>query len=83
MPYGYVLKDGEITIDPEEAAVVREIYDMYLSGSGRVTIAQNLNKRGIFNRRCQMELQFYTLYTLMKIYRTQYGRKHIRRMRPS
>ena len=51
MPYGYVLMDSEITINPEEAAVVREIYDMYLSGSGRVTIAQNLNQRGIFNRR--------------------------------
>lgn len=50
IPFGYVLKDGKITIEPEEADVVRKIYDMYLSGSGRVTIAQNLNRRGIFNR---------------------------------
>ena len=41
-----MLKDGKITIEPEEADVVRKIYDMYLSGSGRVTIAQNLNRRG-------------------------------------
>jgi site-specific DNA recombinase len=50
MPYGYALKNGEITIDPEEADVVRKIYDMYLSGSGKITIAKSLNRREIFNR---------------------------------
>ena len=51
MPYGYALKNGEITIDPEEAAVVREIYDMYLSGIGIESIVAALRMDGKFNRK--------------------------------
>ena len=66
IPFGYVLKDGKITIEPEEADVVRKIYDMYLSGSGRVTIAQNLNRRGIFNRQHKPWIMYNKLRKLKR-----------------
>ena len=48
--YGYRKKKGDVhqlEIDPEAAAVVREIFDMKLAGMGTTEIAQNLNDRGI------------------------------------
>lgn len=44
---GYRLDNGEITVVPEEAAVVRRIFDMYLAGSGLTKIANTLNAEGI------------------------------------
>lgn len=44
---GYRLVDGEITVVPEEAKIVKEIYDCYLSGNGVQAIANTLNERGI------------------------------------
>lgn len=49
-PYGYK-KDpeekGHLIIDEEAAEVVREIYRLYISGTGRSKIARILNERGI------------------------------------
>ena len=45
--YGYKWVDGHLEIIPEEAAVVRRIFDMYLSGMGRQAIARQLNAEGI------------------------------------
>lgn len=48
-PYGY-RKDrdsGDIVIDEKTAAVVREIFEMYLGGMGCRGIAEELNQRGI------------------------------------
>ncbi|KUO96691.1 recombinase family protein [Ferroacidibacillus organovorans] len=47
-PYGY-LKDDEKKLipDPQTAPVVREIFDMYLSGRGTKEIANTLNKQQI------------------------------------
>lgn len=51
-PYGY-LKDpeirGHLIIDPEAAAVVREIYSLFLEGNGKQAIARILNERGVPN----------------------------------
>lgn len=51
-PYGYQ-KDpnlkGHLIIDPEAAAVVREIFWLYAAGSGKQAIAQTLNDRGVPN----------------------------------
>ena len=51
-PYGY-MKDpeqrGRLIIDPEAAAVVREIYALYLEGNGKQGIARVLNDRGVPN----------------------------------
>ena len=45
--YGYRLKDGVLTIVPEEAAVVRRIFDMFLQGMGKEMIANTLTAEGI------------------------------------
>lgn len=46
--YGYVNdEDGNLTIQPEEAEVVREIFDLYLNGMGTYLIAKKLNEQGI------------------------------------
>ena len=48
--YGYdVGPDGELTINPDEAAIVRWIFDQYLSGSSLGTIAVDLEKKGILS----------------------------------
>lgn len=44
---GYCLKDGQLTIIPEEAEIVRMIYEDYLSGMGRLAIANKLPCRWI------------------------------------
>lgn len=64
MPYGYVLKDGKITINPEEAAVVRRIYDLYLCGTSKRAIADNLNLQGVLNRRREPWTHSSILYIL-------------------
>lgn len=51
-PYGYK-KDpkqkGHLIVDEEAADIVREIYRLFLSGSGKQGIARILNERGIPN----------------------------------
>lgn len=50
--YGY-LKDpeqkGHLIVDPEAAAVVHEVFELYAAGMGRTRIARTLNERGIPN----------------------------------
>jgi len=46
-PYGYRLVNNELVVVPEEAEVVRMIFDMYLAGQGRPDIAKELNRREI------------------------------------
>ena len=46
--YGYrMVKDNQLEIVEDEAAVVREIYAMYLSGMGTIAISNVLNYRGL------------------------------------
>lgn len=46
--YGYSKDDaGEIIINPEEAMVVRRIYDDYLNGKGAYTIAKTITSEGV------------------------------------
>ena len=46
--YGYrMTEDNKVVIVPEEAEVIRWVYDMYLSGCGCPTIARVLNEAGI------------------------------------
>lgn len=44
---GYKIKHGEITVIPEEAEIVKMIFDCYLSGMGKNAISRMLNDRGI------------------------------------
>lgn len=39
-PYGYKLEGGELTVLPEEAAQVRKVYELYLSGMGEKAIVK-------------------------------------------
>lgn len=51
-PYGYKLnrdQKGKLIVDEPAAEVVREIYRLYMSGSGYVKIAKELNRRGILS----------------------------------
>jgi DNA invertase Pin-like site-specific DNA recombinase len=45
--YGYDIKSGVVTINEEQAAVVRRIFDLYLGGLGTLKIANTLNAEGI------------------------------------
>lgn len=51
---GYRLIDGVITLIPEEAGVVKEIFDLYLSGFGTQAIANALNERSITTEKRQV-----------------------------
>jgi hypothetical protein len=47
---GYRYKNDILTIDPQEAEVVRSIFTDFLSGMGKVQIMKNLNAAGIVTR---------------------------------
>lgn len=64
MPYGYALKDGKITINQDEAAVVHRIYDLYLCGTSKRDIAESLNQQEILNRRHEPWTHSSILYIL-------------------
>lgn len=49
-PYGYQLKNGTLKIVPEEAEIVRRIFQMYLSGMGLHEIPRQLNEAGFLDR---------------------------------
>ncbi|MCK9496466.1 MAG: recombinase family protein [Dehalococcoidia bacterium] len=45
---GYTLEGGVLTVDEAEAAIVRDIFDLYLRGNlGALLIARRLNDRGL------------------------------------
>jgi site-specific DNA recombinase len=41
-PYGYTLKNGELTIQPDEAKIVKRIFTKYLEGESAYKIAEDL-----------------------------------------
>ena len=47
---GYRNVNGMLTVVPEEAEIVKRIFDMYLSGMGIQSIANTLNREGIPTR---------------------------------
>ena len=49
-PYGYALKDGKLSVIPEEAAIIQNIFAMRLAGFGQESIAKTLNRQGIPTR---------------------------------
>ena len=53
--YDYHLEDKSITVNQEEAEVVHEIFDMYLSGYGEPTIAKELTRLGRKNKRGEVK----------------------------
>ena len=51
-PYGYLnnKEDKSLTVQPEEAAVVRRVFSAYQTGKGAKTIAEELNRAGVTHR---------------------------------
>lgn len=48
--WGYNQSDGQLTIDEEQAKVVRKVFDLYVEGKGFRTIVKELTRLGIFNQ---------------------------------
>ena len=48
--FGYRWADGKFEIVPEEAEVVKEIFQLYLSGMGYTKIARTLMEKGVASR---------------------------------
>lgn len=46
-PFGYVMENGKIVINEEEAQVVRQIFEEYIKGSSFKLLADELNRRNI------------------------------------
>ncbi len=46
-PFGYDYVSGKLQINPEKAAVVKQIFDWYVSGIGMNEIATRLNQLGV------------------------------------
>lgn len=68
-PYGYMKdpeKKGHLIIDPEAAAIVREIHTLFLAGTGKQGIARILNERGVPN-----PTQYKRLHGMERNKRTQ------------
>ena len=49
-PFGYRLKNGTLEIEESEAKIVRQIFDMYLSGYSKADIAGEITKLGVPTR---------------------------------
>lgn len=48
LPYGYTSENGYLKIIPEQAEIVRQIFDLYINkGWGSIKISRYLNQRGI------------------------------------
>ena len=45
--YGFNMIDGQLTVNEDEAIIIRRIFDMYLQGHGKQAIANILNAEGI------------------------------------
>ena len=47
MPYGYEIRNGEITVDKNAAKIIEEIFTSYLDGMSFGNIADEMTCRGI------------------------------------
>ena len=46
-PYGYQMVNGELVVVPEEAEIIKYIFNAYLSGYGKCDISKQLNELGV------------------------------------
>lgn len=88
---GYTLRNGRFVVVPEEAAVVRRIFDLYMDGKGYAAIADILNAADAKTRygrtwnhtSVRWVLRNYA-YTGNLLLQTTYSENHItKRMRPN
>ena len=62
--FGYDVKDGIYVPNPEEAPVVRKIFDMYLNGIGKTTIARSIGAEGVRTKRGNIPDNRFVSYIL-------------------
>ena len=60
-PLGFQLVNGKLEIQQEEAAVVRKIFEYYLSGMNSREIAEMLNRQSVLQRVWRREMVDYIL----------------------
>ena len=63
---GYRMVDHQFLIDEEEEALVRRIFDMYLSGMGVGTIAKRLTEEGVKTRRGFSCWSTHAVFTIIR-----------------
>ena len=51
VPYGYRIVEKNIAIDPDEAKIIKEVFERYLAGESKLRIAAELNGRNIVTRK--------------------------------
>ena len=51
IPYGYDYKNGELILNPDEAKIVKMIFQLYLTGQSLGSIVKQLNNWGISTKR--------------------------------
>ena len=49
--YGYKIENGNYIVVPEEADIIRKVFNDYVNGSGILTIAKSLNTMGVKSHR--------------------------------
>ena len=47
MPYGYEIRNGEITVNPKAEQIIKEIFKAYLDGMSFGNIADEMTCRGV------------------------------------
>ena len=62
--FGYDVKDGIYVPNPEEATIVRKIFDMYLNGIGKTTIARSIGAEGVRTKRGNIPDNRFVSYIL-------------------
>ena len=82
--YGYVCDNNRFEIVPDEAKVIRLIYDFFLSGMGVVSITKRINEEGYLTRRnkkwCKSSVRYILSnynYTGNLILQKTYRENHI------
>lgn len=63
-PLGYDLADGQLRINPDEAALVREIFRLYAGGLGTRAVAVALNRQGLRTKQGAAWSDFAVSYVL-------------------
>ena len=64
--YDYHTEGKSITVNEEEAEIVRMIYDMYLEGYGTTTIAKRLMELGIKNKKGEVSWHTHGVMGMIK-----------------
>ena len=47
LPFGYMIRNGEIVINEQEAALVRTAFEKYMTGASYAAVAETLQATGI------------------------------------